>query len=127
MRELENYIERAVVLCHGRALTAELLAPPDRSLKRWKPIRGRGSDLDGLIQQVVRAGIQAVAAEDGRLYDRVVRGVERELLEQVMGISDNVVVKAAARLGINRNTLQKKISQREAPERTVASQAEEAV
>ena len=33
-----------------------------------------------------------------------------------MAISDNVVVKAAARLGINRNTLQKKISQKENPE-----------
>ncbi len=114
VRELENCIERAVVLSHGRPLTAELLAPPDRSLKRWKPIRGRASDLEGLIQQVVRAGVQAVPAEDGRLYDCIVRGVERELLEQVMAISDNVVVKAAARLGINRNTLQKKISQREA-------------
>ncbi len=116
VRELENFIERAVVLSNGRPLTADMLAPPDRSLKRWKPIRGRGSDLDSLIQQVVRAGVQSVPAEDGRLYDRVVRGVERELLEQVMAISDNVVVKAAARLGINRNTLQKKISQKEHPD-----------
>jgi len=127
VRELENCIERAVVLAHGRPLTAELLAPPDRSLKRWKPVRGRGSDLAALIQQVVRAGVQSVPAEDGRLYDRIVRGVERELLEQVMAISDNVVVKAAARLGINRNTLQKKISQRETPESVATPPAEEAV
>jgi DNA-binding protein Fis len=105
-----------VVLSHGGSLTPELLAPPERSLKRWKPIRGRGSDLDGLIQQVVRAGVQSVAEEDGRLYERVVRGVERELLEQVMAISDGVVVKAAKRLGINRNTLQKKMSHKDSPE-----------
>jgi DNA-binding NtrC family response regulator len=115
VRELENCIERAVVLSDGRPLTPEMLAPPERSLKRWKPIRGRGGDLEGLIQQVVRAGIQAVPAEDGTLYSRVVRGVEKELVEQVMAL-DKVVVTAAKRLGINRNTLQKKISQIENPE-----------
>jgi two-component system response regulator AtoC len=115
VRELENCIERAVVLSNGRPLTAEMLAPPEQSLKRWKPLRGRGSDLDSLIQQVVRAGIQAVPE---KLYERVVRGVERELLAQVMAISDGVVVKAAARLGINRNTLQKKITAKQGPEAT---------
>jgi transcriptional regulator with GAF, ATPase, and Fis domain len=115
VRELENCIERAVVLSGGGALTAEMLAPAGRSLKCWKPIRGRSSDLDGLIQQVVRAGILAVPPEDRNLYERVVRGVERELLDQVMAIERNVVVKAALRLGINRNTLQKKIAQKEAP------------
>ncbi|HEX5270750.1 MAG TPA: sigma-54 dependent transcriptional regulator [Gemmataceae bacterium] len=115
VRELENCIERAVVLSDGRPLTPEMLAPPERSLKRWKPIRGRGGDLDGLIQQVVRAGIQTVPAEDGTLYNRVVRGVEKELVEQVMAL-DKVVVKAAERLGINRNTLQKKILQTKNPE-----------
>jgi DNA-binding NtrC family response regulator len=115
VRELENCIERAVVLSDGRPLTPEMLAPPERSLKRWKPIRGRGGDLEGLIQQVVRAGIQAVPAEDGTLYSRVVRGVEKELVEQVMAL-DKVVVTAAKRLGINRNTLQKKISQIENPD-----------
>jgi transcriptional regulator with PAS, ATPase and Fis domain len=110
VRELENCIERAVVLSNGRPLVAEMLAPPEQSLKRWKPIRGRGGDLDGLIQQVVRAGIQTVPE---KLYHRVVRGVEKELLAQVMAISDGVVVKAAKRLGINRNTLQKKITAKE--------------
>ena len=36
-------------------------------------------------------------------------GIERELIEQVMQLSDHVLVKAAARLGINRNTLHKKL------------------
>ena len=43
------------------------------------------------------------------LYDRLVGGVERELIEQVLPLCDNVQVKAAARLGINRNTLHKKV------------------
>jgi len=55
-------------------------------------------------------------ADEGRLYDRLVGGVERELIEQVMQMSDNVQVKAAARLGINRNTLHKKLSEFAGPE-----------
>ncbi len=61
-------------------------------------------------------GVQTVPEEDGTLYDRVVRGVEKELLQQVMTISDEVIVKAAKRLGINRNTLQKKLTSKEAHE-----------
>ena len=41
----------------------------------------------------------------------VENGWERELIEQVMQLSDNVQVKAAARLGINRNTLHKKLAE----------------
>jgi two-component system response regulator AtoC len=118
VRELENCMERAVVLSNGRAITPEMLAPPTRSAKRWKPVRGRGSDLEVLIQQVVRVGVQTVPEEDGTLYDRVVRGVEMELLQQVMTISDEVIVKAAKRLGINRNTLQKKLTSKETPDPT---------
>jgi transcriptional regulator with GAF, ATPase, and Fis domain len=110
VRELENCVERAVILAHGKALTPEMLVPPDRSLRRWQPLRSRGSDLDALIQQVVRAGIQTIPAEEGRLYEHIVRGVERELVEQVMQISNHNQSSAAARLGINRNTLKKKLN-----------------
>ena len=64
-----------------------------------------------MIQSLVRAGIQTFSSEDGKLYDRLVVGVERELIEQVLQLTDNVQVKAANRLGINRNTLHKKISE----------------
>ena len=70
---------------------------------------GKPADMDVLIQQLIRAAIQQVPAEDGVLYDRLIRGVERELLEQVLPLCDNVLVKAAAHLGINRNTLHKKL------------------
>ena len=56
-----------------------------------------------------------IPAEEGRLYERLVAGVERELIEQVMQLSDHVQVKAAARLGINRNTLHKKLAELKNP------------
>jgi DNA-binding NtrC family response regulator len=109
VRELENTIERAVVLSHGHPLTPDVLMPPGQD-RRWRPARSRGGDLATLIQQLVRTGIQTISAEEGKLYDRLVGGVERELIEQVLQQCDNVQVKAAARLGINRNTLHKKVS-----------------
>jgi DNA-binding NtrC family response regulator len=111
VRELENYIERAVVLAEEGPVNLRTLAAPGQGERRLRPARSRGADLQGLIQQLVRAGIQAVPPEDGALYSRLVRGVERELIEQVLQMCDNVLVKAAARLGINRNTLHKKVSE----------------
>ena len=59
--------------------------------------------------------MQTLPAEDGNLYNRLIRGVERELMEQVLPLCDNVLVKAAARLGINRNTLHKKLAEFKSP------------
>jgi two-component system response regulator AtoC len=111
VRELENCIERAVILSQNEELTPEFLFPPRRHERRLRPAGTRASDLQGLIQNLVRVGIQSVPAEEGTLHQRLVGGVERELIEQVMQLSDNVQVKAAARLGINRNTLHKKLTE----------------
>jgi len=110
VRELENCIERAVVLTNGRTLHADSLAAPTLGEHRLRVGLARGGDLPGLIQHLVGVGIQAVPADEGALYQRLVGGVERELIEQVLRLCDHVQVKAAARLGINRNTLHKKIS-----------------
>jgi DNA-binding NtrC family response regulator len=111
VRELENCIERAVVLANGQPLTAALLAPPASRHGRPQVGRSRGVNLPALIQNLVRAGVKTFPGEDGNLHERLVAGVERELIEQVMIQCDNVQVKAAARLGINRNTLHKKMTE----------------
>jgi DNA-binding NtrC family response regulator len=107
VRELENYMERAVVLANGRALDLDLLAPPGRTERRWRPLKSRGGDLQGLIQQLVRLGIATLPRTT--LDKRIVGAVERELIEQVMQLCGGVQVKAAQWLGINRNTLHKKV------------------
>jgi transcriptional regulator with GAF, ATPase, and Fis domain len=111
VRELENCIERAVVLANGQALTPDVLAMPVPGQARPRLGRARSRDLTGLIQHLVRTGIKNTPGEEGNLYLRLVGGVERELIEQVMLLCDNVQVKAAMRLGINRNTLHKKINE----------------
>jgi transcriptional regulator with PAS, ATPase and Fis domain len=110
VRELENYVERAVVLAEDGKVNFDVLVSAGKGERRLRPARSRGTDVQGLIQQLVRAGIQTVP-EDGTLYTRLVRGVERELIEQVLQLCDGVLVKAAARLGINRNTLHKKVNE----------------
>ena len=114
VRELENFVERCVVLSHGQPLQWEHLVPGQE--RRMRVTHGKGGDLPTLIQGLVRAGLQKSSAGTSDLYERLVRGVERELLEQVMPLCDNVLVKAAARLGINRNTLHKKLAEFKSPE-----------
>jgi two-component system response regulator AtoC len=127
VRELENYIERAVVLAEDCPVNFQVLMPPGRGERRLRPARNRGTDLQGLIQQLVRAGIQALPPEEGELYFRLVRGVERELIEQVLQMCDNVLVKAAARLGINRNTLHKKVTEFARPAGEATAQPAEGI
>jgi transcriptional regulator with GAF, ATPase, and Fis domain len=109
VRELENYVERAVVLSPPKAIDFDLLVPGAQGERRLRPARSRGADLDAQIQHLVRNAIQTLPA-GSRLHEKVIDSVERELLQQVMGLCDHVLVKAAARLGINRNTLQKKLA-----------------
>jgi transcriptional regulator with PAS, ATPase and Fis domain len=110
VRELENYMARAVVLSGGGPLRSDLLAPPGRVERPWKPLKGRdgdGGDLQSLIRRLVRAGV--LALPDGDIYERIVKGVERELIDHVLGECNGVQVTAAKRLGVNRNTLHKKV------------------
>jgi len=110
VRELQNYVERAVVMAEGDEMTVQLL--PDIVLG-GTPERATGgteTDLDSLARQVVLEGLAKVDDEED-LYSRIVDRVERELIAQVMKACDNVQTQAAAQLGINRNTLHKKLKQ----------------
>ncbi|GAD23761.1 Fis family transcriptional regulator [Acidovorax sp. MR-S7] len=67
------------------------------------------------IEQCVRESLQSYfrdldgEAPDG-VYDMVVRLVEKPLLEVVMSHADNNQSRAAEWLGMNRNTLRKKLA-----------------
>ena len=111
VRELQNYIERAVVLAPGDELTCDLL--PEAVLgKRARRIgRQRTTDLETLAAELVEQGISNAGPSADNLYATIVNRVEKELIAQVMASSDNVQIRAADRLGINRNTLHKKLSE----------------
>lgn len=111
VRELENYIERAVVLSDGTRITPDLLPPQARGEAAPRIIRTRSVDLPSAIDELVKLALQSCPPSETNLYEKVVGAVERELIEQVLSSCDQVQVKAAARLGINRNTLHKKLKE----------------
>lgn len=111
VRELQNYIERAVVLAPGDELTCDLLPDAVLGRKRVRIGRRREADLETLVAELIEFGLATAGASEENLYPKIVNRVERELIAQVMAACDNVQVKAAARLGINRNTLHKKLDE----------------
>lgn len=111
VRELQNYVERAVVMAETDELTLDLL--PDSVTGSEKPpgSRLRGADLETLTYEVVQQGLATAGPEEDSLHTKIVSRVERELIAQVMLACSNVQTKAAAKLGINRNTLHKKLKE----------------
>ena len=113
VRELQNYIERAVVMAEGDELTMDLLPPSVTSGQAVLSPRLRAADLESLTYAVVERGLADSGPSEDNLHAKIVNRVERELIAQVMISCNNVQTKAAARLGINRNTLHKKLKEYE--------------
>jgi transcriptional regulator with PAS, ATPase and Fis domain len=112
VRELQNYVERAVVMAVGDELTCDLL--PEAVLRGPKTRaagRPRAADLETLTYELVQQGLSAAGPQEDNLHAKVVNRVERELIAQVMTSCESVQTKAATKLGINRNTLHKKLKE----------------
>jgi DNA-binding NtrC family response regulator len=111
VRELQNYVERAVVMAPGDELTFDLLPEVVASGRQPRTIGLRRFDFVSLAEELVHQGISAAEADAEDLHSRIVDRVEREVIAQVLAECDGVQIKAASRLGINRNTLHKKLKQ----------------
>lgn len=112
VRELQNYVERSVVMAMGDELTCELL--PDNVLRGPKSrgtAKPRAADLESLTFELVQQGLASAGPQEDNLHAKVVNRVERELIAQVMTSCDSIQTKAATKLGINRNTLHKKLKE----------------
>ncbi|HWL10581.1 MAG TPA: sigma-54 dependent transcriptional regulator [Planctomicrobium sp.] len=108
VRELQNYIERAIVLADGDELTSDLLPSHVRGEAPRRLGRIDRNELQSLCAELVERGLSEVA-EDGKCHEQVMGLVERELILQVLRSCQGTQTKTATRLGINRNTLHKKI------------------
>ena len=109
--QLESCVERAVVLAPGEELTCDLLPEDVLEGKPRRLGRSRSMDLASLASELVEQGVTTAGPQAQDLHAAIVNRVERELIAQVMTACEGVQTKAATRLGINRNTLHKKLEQ----------------
>jgi two-component system nitrogen regulation response regulator GlnG len=104
VRELENAIKRALVLSRG-----EVLTPDDFAFLESESAEPDAADL---LRKLIARDVQNALenGETGEFYRAWLGRVERPLLETVLSHTDGNQIRAAALLGINRNTLRKKIA-----------------
>ena len=118
-RELENLMRRMAALypqevIGGEAVAAELA-------EAVQPTGPDGQAQPATLEQAVERHLQGFMAahREGMpirdLYERVLAEVERPLLRLALGATRGNQIKAAAMLGLNRNTLRKKIRELELP------------
>ena len=68
--------------------------------------------LENWLQKTVKQYVEAMNGDDnGQLHDLIVRGVEKPLIEMVLKKTGGNQTQASNILGINRNTLRKKIQE----------------
>ncbi len=108
VRELENTLIRTTVLSAGPTLMPEDLA------LRSEPVPTSASP-DGSLEDLIRTKLAEVfrrpgSIREGNLYATVLEELERPLIELTLERTGGNQLQAAAVLGINRNTLRKKIS-----------------
>jgi two-component system nitrogen regulation response regulator GlnG len=112
VRELENLIRRLVVLNPDETINEDAITTELLQLERSMPL---ADDEEASFATLVERHLAAHFAEYGErlppsgLYDRVVREVERPLIAISLAAARGNQIRAAQLLGLNRNTLRKKI------------------
>ena len=72
----------------------------------------RDSELSACVRKMLKQYFKDLDGEDATdIYDMVVANVERPLLEVVMHHAEGNQTRASELLGLNRNTLRKKLTQ----------------
>ncbi|MEM9147052.1 MAG: nitrogen regulation protein NR(I) [Pseudomonadota bacterium] len=121
VRELENMVKRLAALCPdelipGSAVEAELTArgPEDSGLRgASESERTLGAAVEHHLSRYF--GMHEDHLPPAGLYDRVLREIELPLIALTLSATRGNQVKAADLLGINRNTLRKKIRELDIP------------
>ena len=120
VRELENLMRRLAALYPQEiigedVITAELSAGGDDT---EAPVAsGQSEPLAAAVERHIRRFL-ATAGDDipmRDIYDKVIAEVERPLIQMTLSATRGNQIKAAAMLGLNRNTLRKKIRDLEIP------------
>lgn len=111
VRELQNYVERALVLSSRDSIDVGDLPEHVRGLSAVRTARVNVDSIESLCAELVSRTVAEAGHESNELYGAAVSRVEREVILQVLRQCHGVQTRTATRLGINRNTLHKKIEE----------------
>ena len=117
VRELENMINRLSALCAEDEIGLQVIEAELVEASTSAP----GDDEGGGLAQSVERHLKAYFTAHGEalpapgLYDRVLREIERPLLQLTLESTRGNQLRAADVLGLNRNTLRKKIRDLDIP------------
>ncbi len=95
IRELENTIERATILCSGDRIEAEDVQPDTQDMSRSQDWSA-GLDIDKMVPTDLS-------------LSEILNGIEEKLVRQALEEADNVQTRAAEKLGITKSLLQYKM------------------
>lgn len=110
VRELENIIKRVLVLTSDSIITKETL------LEAAPHLEGSAKSDDEALNLMISSELNHLLdtkqnSASGNIYEKIIRKIEKPLIESVLNITNGNKKKAAQILGINRNTLSKKIEE----------------
>jgi two-component system nitrogen regulation response regulator GlnG len=112
VRELENTVLRAALLASGKTIRAEDISLA-RGASAARASSAEASSNDSFADLIARRVAGYLEADDGveprDLYQKLLSEIERPLIEQAMRRAQGNQVRAARMLGLNRNTLRKKL------------------
>jgi len=107
VRELENAVQRAITLSQGDKIFPDALPP-----QIFKPGHGAHLSFENFLEEKLADLVDRMGGlETGDIYAMVLQRVEKPLITLVLKKTEGNQVRAASLLGINRNTLRKKIKE----------------
>ena len=112
VRELENLLRRLVVLQAGDEITPQAVSAELRATVAPFDREDESASLGALVERYLnREFAQHGGMPPPGVYDRILREIERPLISMCLAVTRGNQIRAAQLLGLNRNTLHKKIKE----------------
>jgi two-component system nitrogen regulation response regulator GlnG len=112
VRQLENVIERGIVMCDERVIQTQHLPELSGPVMVSRTAARAGPDsLEDAVDWFLEGRLGTSPPAAGALWDATLRRVGSVLIRRALKTAGGVQLQAAELLGIHRNTLRKKLSE----------------